>query len=69
MLKHIKRKMKKPHIRKLALLYLFGSITFFIGLIAYPQFKIELYEGNMQSPFLIIGGIFFIIGSILGLRK
>lgn len=69
----IRKHLKKPHIKRLALLYLFGSITFAVGLVffplhVFPQTGITLYDGNTQSVFLIVGSSFFIIGSILGLK-
>jgi len=60
-------KLTKP--RKLALLFFVGTIFFITGLVIIPDIKIQLYEGNFQSPFVIIGLSFFLIGSYLGLRK
>ena len=55
--------------RKLALLFFVGTIFFITGLVIIPDVTIQLYEGNSQSPFVIIGLSFFLIGSYLGLQK
>jgi len=60
-------KLSKP--KKLALLFFVGTIFFITGLVIIPDITIELYEGNSQSPFVIIGLSFFLVGSFLGFRK
>ena len=60
-------KLTKP--RKLALLFFIGTIFFATGLIILPDIQIPIYEGNSQSPFVIIGLSFFLVGSYLGLKK
>ena len=59
--------LSKP--RKLALLFLVGTIFFATGLVVIPNITIEFIEGSPVSPFVIIGLGFFIIGSYLGFRK
>lgn len=39
-----------------------------MGLVVLPQITVEVYSGNNQSPFVILGGAFFILGSLMGLR-
>jgi len=61
--------MKLTKNRKLALLFFIGTIFFITGLVIIPDITIQLYEGNSQSPFVIIGLSFFLIGSYLGFKK
>jgi len=53
---------------KLGLMFFIGTIFFATGLIFIPDYKIEfLYENNFQSPFLVIGIGFFLLGSFLAI--
>ncbi len=62
-------KVKLSKSRRLALLFFVGTIFFAIGLVVIPNVTIEIIEGSPVSPFLIIGLVFFIVGSYLGFRK
>jgi len=62
-------KMELTKTRKLALLFFIGTIFFATGLVILPDIKVQLYEGNLQSPFVIIGLSFFLVGSYLGFKK
>ena len=61
--------MKFSKTRKLALLFFIGTIFFATGLVLLPNIQITLYEGNSQSPFVIIGLTFFLVGSYLGFKN
>ena len=64
-----RNKMELSKTRKLALLFFVGTIFFITGLVIIPDIKIQLYVGNLQSPFVIIGLSFFLVGSYLGFKK
>ncbi len=55
--------------RKLALLFLVGTIFFATGLVVIPNITVTFIEDNPVSPFVIIGLGFFIFGSYLGFKK
>ncbi len=59
--------LSKP--RKLALLFLVGTIFFATGLVVIPNITLTFIEDNPVSPFVIIGLGFFIVGSYLGFKK
>jgi len=59
---------KLSKTRKLATLFFIGTIFFATGLVILPDIQITLY-GNSQSPFVIIGLSFFLVGSYMGLKK
>jgi len=52
---------------KLGLMFFIGTIFFATGLVIYPSYQIELYQGNHQSPFIVIGLGFFLLGSFLAI--